>query len=1049
MTSLKPPRYAPGEFFILRSPFLPFSIAEGLLAALGSEPDGTIPALAQELLERPQIMEALYIAAPEFSSLLDQLHTSAPATAPGSARVLDATLRYLFRMSFRATPFGMFAGTSLGRIGDDTRLDISPSLQRHARLDSQVIHELCRAMLADSELALCLPVSRNTTLYSAAGEWRYVESHPNDTDEFKFSLGAVQQSRWIDLMLEEAQVETSPRRLVSLLQQHSHDREDAEAFVTSLIEQQLLVSSLLPSVVGNDPLSRVRDLANRHAPTSAWKPRLERIAASLSRLNTGEAQISLDRYDELKRSVLETGITLERPNLLQVDTYRSGGSATLSRQTTDSLQDAAVALMILSGGAPAPDQVAEEFDRRFAEQDVPLLRVVDPVDGLDAFRDHRGSLPAASNLAKLKPRHRHVTPAQELLLQRLAAAACEGQQEIVITDDDLAPIGDGSRIPESFSVLATLFGAGSGVTAHLKLVAGSSPTAMFGRFLHGNEDIRRSVEHLAAAEQGRHPEIAFAELNFRTGRRSPNVSWRPPLYRYEIPIVGPRDSTNGTSLDLGDLYVRLEGDRLILWSRRLQKRVVPRHSTMQAVRPERDLPLFSFLAGLQADVQFTDANEQTLWGALYQLPWLPRVRYGSTILSRESWVIELRELRSPPARQLEALQVLVEKRGLPDRVVLTDMDHELPLNLRTPWALRSILRVLRAGRSARLQECLSSQLPAVARGESGAFANEVVIPYHREPEASRSQSQVSTADFAAPHVAAGQDFAPGSEWLYLKVYTPPATMNGLLLESIGPVCRALVEEGAAEKWFFLRYTDSGDHLRVRVHCVGAEKWSEAYGRIAGVLTTACHRGDVRLEIGTYQPEVRRYGGRDALRETEQIFHMDSELVLAHLGEDRAETGSTMWFEAATALLHQYLVALGAIEPEEQGAIVERALRLTSQAWSAESSRTALAAANEVHRETRTGLGQRLTSAAAADLPAGEWLEALPPCARAARRALARARTVTPEDWAISLLHMHCNRRFDDHPREHEYLAYALLSRQYAARRGRHMTAPRAPAEAEC
>jgi thiopeptide-type bacteriocin biosynthesis protein len=525
------------------------------------------------------------------------------------------------------------------------------------------------------------------------------------------------------------------------------------------------------------------------------------------------------------------------------------------------------------------------------------------------------------------------------------------------------------------------------------------------------------------------------------------VSWRPPLYRYEIPIVGPRDPANGTALDLNDLYVRLEGDRLILWSGRLHQRVVPRLSSMQAVRPERDLPLYSFLVGLQVDEQLTDSNDQTLWGALYQLPWLPRVRYGSTVLSRESWVIQLRELRSPPARQLEALQRLLEKRGLPRRVVLTDLDHELPLDLTAPWALRNILRVLRASGSARLQECLSSRLRAIAQGEAGRFANEVVIPFHRAPGRSPGRERASVADFTAPQLAAGQDFAPGSEWLYVKVYTPPALMNALLLESIGPACRALIEEGAADEWFFLRYAERGHHLRVRLHCTRADGWSEAYGRIAAALRSRQHYADVRLEIGTYQPEVRRYGGRDALRETEHIFHLNSELVLAHLAEARGEIGGTASFEAATTLLHRFVVALGAAELEEQSAIIERALRLMSGTWSAERSRTALAAANELHREIRTSLAQRLAGSSGSDLPGAEWLGALRSRAWAARQAVTRCRIVSLEDWVISLLHMHCNRCFDDHQREHEYLAYALLSRQYAARRGR-MTAP-VPAEVQC
>jgi hypothetical protein len=57
---------------------------------------------------------------------------------------------------------------------------------------------------------------------------------------------------------------------------------------------------------------------------------------------------------------------------------------------------------------------------------------------------------------------------------------------------------------------------------------------------------------------------------------------------------------------------------------------------------------------------------------------------------------------------------------------------------------------------------------------------------------------------------------PGSEWLYIKLFTGPATADQVL-RRIASVLTWALTAGGDDQWFFLRYGDPDWHLRLRIH----------------------------------------------------------------------------------------------------------------------------------------------------------------------------------------------------------------------------------------
>jgi len=58
-------------------------------------------------------------------------------------------------------------------------------------------------------------------------------------------------------------------------------------------------------------------------------------------------------------------------------------------------------------------------------------------------------------------------------------------------------------------------------------------------------------------------------------------------------------------------------------------------------------------------------------------------------------------------------------------------------------------------------------------------------------------------------------FAPGSPWLYVKLYGGITNAEAVLRDTVWPFAQEVRAEGLASQFFFIRYADPDNHVRVR------------------------------------------------------------------------------------------------------------------------------------------------------------------------------------------------------------------------------------------
>jgi thiopeptide-type bacteriocin biosynthesis protein len=138
-------------------------------------------------------------------------------------------------------------------------------------------------------------------------------------------------------------------------------------------------------------------------------------------------------------------------------------------------------------------------------------------------------------------------------------------------------------------------------------------------------------------------------------------------------------------------------------------------------------------------------------------------------------------------------------------------------------------------------------------------------------------------------------FVPGREWLYLKVYTGVKTSDIILEEAVAPLVQYLKNNDYIIKWFFIRYNDPRNHLRLRFELKDKNDYPIVFGAVSNALNPFIDSGEIADVISdTYNREIERYG-QNTIMDAENLFFSNSLFTLECLHYDDEEKIMTIFF----------------------------------------------------------------------------------------------------------------------------------------------------------
>ncbi|MBS1663683.1 MAG: lantibiotic dehydratase [Bacteroidetes bacterium] len=823
--------------------------------------------------------EGIYLSSPEFYKELSRKDS----LSEKDRKKLELSFaKYWLRSSSRCTPFGTFAGSALVPITEGaSRLELQPN-ERHRRslrLDMNYLSAIVQALVRMPAVRKRLTFYTNNSIYETPDRYRYAEASGADHARH-YRLTSISKSPYLSNILARASRGTPIQELVdTLMAEEQVDREEAEAFIGDLCESQLLIAGLEPSVTGANPLDQLIGGLQGIPDLTGLVDQLVEIRDLLASPEAGVAF-----YIKVEEKLQKLGLDIAVPkNVLQADLFLAMGEGHINKHLIAVLLKQASELKALSRPITNPDlqDFKTRFFTRYEHAEVPLCLALDADLGVGyaGLRDELAGggeliddLPVAVGQGQGGGDFDYI---QQFTLEKYNDWLLAGGDGIVIREEELAKFEKHVlplRLPGNISLMGSLLGEDGKLDAEhftfdLAGFMGSSGGNLLGRFAQGDAGIGDFVKDILKLEEREHPEVVYAEIAHLPQPRLGNILLRPVLREYEIPYVGFSGADADHQLPIDDLFVSIRNNEVVLRSRKLNKRVLPRLTTAHNFS-SRSLPVYKFLCDLQ--FQGLAMSNVWDWGNLSVLNHLPRVSYKNLIIHKAVWKIREEDLVDAPTSAW-----VRERFKLPPRVVYKEGDNELLIDFDRPEGMELFLHYIRRYKNISLEEFLFTEENSVVRDVDGApYTNELIIPVHREAAG-------VSMDLAAPAETTVQRvFLPYSEWLYFKVYAGTKTIEHLLSSVISPLVEESLEQGLFERFFFLRFRDeAGGHLRIRFFNQDKDRQWAIAQKLAQALQPWVDNGAIdRVMLDTYKRELERYTP-GLMDPTETLFYNDSLAVL--------------------------------------------------------------------------------------------------------------------------------------------------------------------------
>lgn len=850
--------YYPAPFFMARTPmfsiedfFSPFKKKEINQSLLNSF---TVDQL--DLLR-----EALAIASPELYKAI--------ACNKINEQTISSIFKYFSRMATRGTPFGLFSFVSIGTwdASNSAIFDLG-EVRKRVRPDmewlSLVIDQICN----DSRFIPLLYVQTNPLLY----EWgericlNYVRKKNLEEKTETISI------RSSFLTLEIFALTKEPIALNDLIdkviQQHpTLDKEKLQNMLLQLLKQQLLNFTLLPTLLTESPF------ANLLSKLPFAHEALNEIAAKMQDYNHCPLGLGETSLQDIQKGMEALASS---KNLIQVDAAYIHDQMTLSHEIAKEIQEGIEVLWNISQASSSDEYPLKSYHEKFLEKYgtyriVPLHELLHNEAGIGIPEHYL-------NINETKSKDVKESKWKNWLRLQWIRCLRENSNEIEITEEVLKENFeklDSKKAPLSFDLFCEVIGDSASDVNHdnfliLAKSIASQGGATFGRFLDMlGEPMKDALKAFLVDEEDLEKDNVFAESSYFSHlSRNANVSIQPKLRKNSIDISGIgnihlNDIYVGTTLERFYLTLKNQTKELIVTSGNMLNSTTAPHPIrfIREVSNNRYKPIFTFS-----------------WMDLGNSPFLPRVRYKRMILKCAQWRVDLFQLGlTSKATQENIRKKFIEwsqEWKLPRYCFIGEGDNLFLLDLEQDVNVNEVTSRLKKNQSVSFFEKINQEKGQWTQSQRGTHLSEFVIPFIKNAKYAGSPQIKFPKEIAI--ASKSRLKLPGSEWLYAKIYLGTDQENRFLTEYCYPFVEFLLQQQIIKEWFFVRYSDSKTHVRLRFKGVKEDITSKLLPILHDWAHDLIQRKCIQdLTLSGYDREMERYGGKELIEAAESLFHADS------------------------------------------------------------------------------------------------------------------------------------------------------------------------------
>ncbi|GAB1786768.1 lantibiotic dehydratase [Priestia aryabhattai] len=902
------PTYSVENFFIIRSPLLPLNKFNDLFN-FDIDNDESVNEWINQIKNNSKICEAIFISSP--SLYFSLLNWRPELKRKKKKNIILSLIQYLIRMSTRPTPYGIFSGVSFGRFDRENQftLNSNTDYKKRTRPDMNWLLSVIKELERDYSVVKDLTITFNNLAYKNGNRYTIPYNSQGGVleDNENQYTSSVRNTIPLQLIMEYVTEKRRFSDVLALLTQNFKEFEESLliGFIQQLIQQDLLVTELRPSLLDSSPLENLISVLSNHSSNNTEVfliverlRKVKNLIEQYDKESIGDGLETIVKLDKYMRSIYNT------KNTLQVDMKLTHQDITIKEELKEELSEAVEITYALSNFiemdhlSTYKDLFLEKYGNY---REVPIIELMNEDIGI-------GAPPTYSNpigkhyLSKdgVNTSNKHGVR-EEFLFTKLLECLKKNDKEISISKEEISKLQSTNKIDkeeliEDIELFSTIkaesieqFNKGN------YEILMSSPNSIsngllksVGRFydLPDTDLLKSETSTILKGKRELYPNHLLTQVTYFPQKGSiANVMLTQNNCDYEIPISTNDSFESKNSLPISDILVGLDGERFYLKSQSLNKEIKININSMINVFITPNIFRFIFEVSL-AGKKITDGFN---WGSLSSSIFLPRVRVGKVVLSFARWrlndFILSFSTKTSFEKWMELFWTYKKKWNLPTKFYIVEGDNRLLIDSNVKshlFVLYNRMLKLIGKETLILEEVENENSTSWAQNIKGqSFNLELVFPMKKSSKyiTNYSPSKLIYGKSESTHSKLISR-RTGSDWFYIKLYISQFREDEFLCDYLLDFCEDLITKNIIKKYFFVRYNHSGSHIRLRLNgdpdsmarniLPNIKKWTDDLYQI-GLLRD--------MEISTYEREVERYGGPEIIELAEHYFFHDSKSVI--------------------------------------------------------------------------------------------------------------------------------------------------------------------------
>lgn len=691
------------------------------------------------------IKEAIFLASPELFEAIENWLDGKITDAKKIQKLQNSLLKYLSRMSSRCTPFGLFAGCSIGAFSDSTNIELKTlnNFKRQTRFDMNFLVAFSQKLSKELYIRKQLLWYPNNSLYKIGNQYRYVEYTYDERNMREHSIEAVSYTPYLEIIIENAREGKKIEDLAALLVDDEITIEDAIGFIEELIENQILVSELEPSVTGNDFLMQLKTNLNKLEGTETVLNDINLYQKGLDDVDLKLGNSS-EKYINLSKSIKNKEANFELKHLFQTDLYTEVKANQLHVNIAYKIKR----LMPFFNRISIPhqnsnlEQFKKAFVKRYETREVSLTTALDTEIGIGYIQgqDMNDSTPFLNNLQipvkTSAVQSFSMNAVQEILFEKINEIG--KSYTLKLDDKDFTKLEiNWNDLPDTMSTIVEIVNSEGEEKKVMSYIGGTSAANLLGRFSTGHPTILNHVKNIIEIEKKIHPVKIVAEIIHLPQSRTGNVIRRSKFREYEIPYLGKSNLPFNKQIHINDLTIAVKYNKIVLRSKKHNKEVLPKLTNAHNYSGGNSLPIYQFLCDLQK--QNTRSSIGFYWGDILEKnAFLPRVVYKDFIFSEARWKITKEQMyllqEEGVSKTSNLIPIVNNWRAelqIPKLVQLIEGDNTLLINMENNDAIKMWLNIVKNKSFFILKEFLFTESSVVKQGKSN-YTNQFIISFYNE-----------------------------------------------------------------------------------------------------------------------------------------------------------------------------------------------------------------------------------------------------------------------------------------------------------------------------